>query len=210
MPNNITLQKISTLVFTLLLIPLLLSVTPVQSSMLGNNTTYVKVTASNGLNIRNMDCSIQDTLPLGTILATSIDVNIKGGGDLPNTINCEIGGKNITLNLGSVSYSDDGIAGFVAPNFVTKLNFQEKIVKNINNYDVSDYIFAVNPNDGLNIRDVNCKMLGALAKDTQVTLKDGESPNTIKCKVNGVQYAMIKVTTQNSVKEGYVASYYLK
>jgi len=65
--------------------------------------------------------------------------------------------------------------------------------------------YVVTPSVGLNIRDKNCKKIGALKVNTVISVDPAQ---TIKCTVNGVEYTMVKRTDVNT--EQYVAQNFIK
>jgi hypothetical protein len=65
--------------------------------------------------------------------------------------------------------------------------------------------YVVTPSVGLNIRDKNCKKIGALKVNTVISVDPNQ---TIVCTINGVEYTMVKRTDVNT--EQYVARNFIK
>ncbi len=65
--------------------------------------------------------------------------------------------------------------------------------------------YVVTPSVGLNIRDKNCKKIGALKVNTVISVDPAQ---TIKCTVNGVEYTLVKRTDVNT--EQYVAQNFIQ
>lgn len=65
--------------------------------------------------------------------------------------------------------------------------------------------YVVTPSVGLNIRDKNCKKIGALKVNTVISVDPNQ---TIGCTINGVKYTMVKRTDVNT--EQYVAQNFIK
>jgi hypothetical protein len=168
--------------------------------------TY-KVTANKGLNIRDKDCKVMTTMVYGSLVSSVPD----GNGSFP-TINCTINGK--TMSLMAMTYAKPGlevtsnmfVTGYAAPEYI------QKVASKLSPDFEGGYLFNVQPTDGLNLRDENCKRIKTLPYKTEVRLTLYGKTNGIICEVNGQKYSMTKIQLLkggNNFEEGYVATTYL-
>lgn len=187
-------------------------------------TEYYKVTAPAGLNLRNEDCSIIATLPLGTLIEKYKSQNVTPFLDTE----CDIKGTKKRLTY--VIYIPDSIGaksrdkskiepspvsfgGFLSIEFIRPIESYGQITSkdglNLEPQDRVDH-FEVDATSGLNLRDENCKLIRTLPHKTKVYRSARLNPNNIRCTVRGVQYSMTSFGENNGKVNGYLATLYLK
>lgn len=183
-------------------------------------TKVQKVTATNGLNVRDENCKVKDTIALGTILYKAEDIQ-----DRPQkTIDCTIKGQKKTLTFviyGMSGGNEDSslfteqapstTGGFASSEFFSQLEYVDNFDVTITN-QASIANFQIDATLGLNLRDKNCKRLKTLPHKTNLWRRSDTPFNNIKCKVNGVQYSMsqVMISPDGRGDIGFVATLYLK
>jgi hypothetical protein len=177
---------------------------PTHAQAIFKDRTY-KVTTPKGLNLRDKDCKVITTMSYGSLVFAHTNE--------PGSITCTIGGKETVLvkagftKLGIELNEGMQLEGYMAKEFTTQLN-----VRTYPGFEMG-YLMNVQPVDGLNLRDENCKKVGTLAHKSEVNLPLYAKINGIICEVNGQKYSMTQINQErgnNTYVNGYVATLYLE
>lgn len=180
---------------TLLLIFAVYSLTLLPINGLAKSTGYVyEIDPVEGLNLRTQDCSRIKTLKQKTFLADAGD----NFNELKARI-CNIGDVNyemVPVYNKSIVYQGFGEGSYylVAKKYLKAIG---KIIRSETGK------VTVDSAEGLNLRDKNCKKVGAVKNND--TLEKDATKLEIVCNVNGNTYDMIALKNDK-----YVASYFIK
>ena len=175
---------------------------------------YYAVNNNTVLNARSLDCKLHFSLKPNTILQVTEGNITSGNGAGPKPTVCKIGGKDYNM-LPVTSVKKLEIAKFyVAEDFVAKIG-TDNAVKTV---DSKTFQVKVNSNEGLNIRDFNCKVLDRVANNTVMTSKDlkevyadAEDEGRNFCRVGGrlYHYNYVEYVKNGKTIKGYAASEFL-
>jgi hypothetical protein len=147
------------------------------------------VNATSGLNVRDQNCNKITTVGFKTYVNESF---VAGK---PSTITCKINGVNTTfLSLAYKSMSSD--TGYLAKDYLSP------VIGALSNAGTA----KVTSTSGLNLRDQNCKKLGAMPYNATVTIPASDA--MVNCQVGG-QYYLLQAVVYNG-KSYYAASQFLK
>lgn len=178
-----TFKQLTTICAGIVFASSLVTALPVQAETLIQ--TYL-TNAKSGVNFRDQNCNIIETLGYGTLVLKH---------DTRANITCSVNGKNYTMSAVNYDYQN----GYIATSYLTALEQ--------NNPKFDTGLATVNASIGLNIRDSNCKKIGALPNKTQVQVVGTDIAATTVCQVDGKNYLMTPVLING--KTAYMANKYL-
>lgn len=147
------------------------------------------VNATSGLNVRDRNCNKITAIGFKSTVYTNTDPT------MPSTITCTINSTNVILKL--VAYNSPSTnVGYVAQDYLSQ------IIGAFTNSSNTTVTSA----SGLNLRDRNCKKLGAMPYNATVTIP--ASDDFITCQVGG-QYYLLQPVIYNG-QSYFAASQFLK
>ncbi len=148
----------------------------------GGSPNYMIVTEPRGINIRNRNCEVIDSLGFGQLVQK---INVAATPDTGAQITCKVGGKDLTM-IRSASINGgnyDLINSYVA------LDYLDPVIDGIKSFDINKSS-VITGEYGANLRDsASCSRVAIAPKGTKMDANP-KAPSLAVCQVGSEFYLM--------------------